>query len=168
MQKQEGIFKRWMQQYQGLFFKLMRTYAFNEADREDLLQEMAIQLWRSIPSFQQQSSELTWVYRVCLNTALNWSRKEKRHQQGREDWQPTLVMREEGNHIFDERLAWLYEQIARLHALDRSLCLLMLDGFRYKEIAQILGISESQVGVKLHRIKKQLTALAQQQATHEF
>ncbi|MEL7340180.1 MAG: RNA polymerase sigma factor, partial [Bacteroidota bacterium] len=129
-----------MQQYQGLFFKLMRAYTFHEVDREDLLQEMAIQLWRSIPTFRQQSSELTWVYRVCLNTALNWSRKEKRHQQGREDWPSTLVVKEDRDHIFDERLAWLYEQIARLHALDRSLCLLMLDGFRYKEIAQILGI----------------------------
>jgi RNA polymerase sigma-70 factor (ECF subfamily) len=99
------------------------------------------------------------LYRVALNTANAWTRKEDRHQRGK---QPLAVV--EGllttpsSEERDPRVEWLYRQIAQLKDVDRSVALLLLDGFSYKEIAAIVGISESNVGVKIHRIKAALAA----------
>ncbi len=166
--EQQNIFNHWIGQYQALLFKVLRAYAFTAADREDLFQEIAIQLWRSIPAFGKRSSETTWIYKIALNTALNWTRKESKHQRGRESLPTSELILQPSDHAFDERLVWLYEQIASMNELDRSLCLLMLDGFSYKEMSQMLGLSENNIGVKLHRIKKQLTAQAKNLAPHEL
>lgn len=166
--EQRNIFNQWIGQYKALLFKVLRAYAFNPADQEDLFQEITIQLWRSIPSFSQRSSETTWIYRVALNTALNWNRKERRHQDGRESIPESESILQVSDYVPDERLVWLYEQIAKLHELDRSLCLLMLDGFSYKEMSHMMGLSESNIGVKLHRIKKQLSSQAQKINSYEL
>ncbi|MFK7920373.1 MAG: RNA polymerase sigma factor [Bacteroidia bacterium] len=167
-QQQQDIFNQWIGQYKALLFKVLRAYAFNPTDQEDLFQEIAIQLWRSIPSFSQRSSETTWIYKVALNTALNWNRKERKHQAGRESIPESESLLQSSDYVPDERLVWLYEQIAQMHELDRSLCLLMLDGFSYKEMSQMMGLSESNIGVKLHRIKKQLSSQAQKINSYEL
>ncbi|MEL7533017.1 MAG: RNA polymerase sigma factor [Bacteroidota bacterium] len=166
--EQRNIFNQWIGQYKALLFKVLRAYAFTPADQEDLFQEIAIQLWRSIPAFGKRSSETTWIYKVALNTALNWTRKERKHQEGRESIPAGESILQTSDQVSDERLVWLYEQIALMHELDRSLCLLMLDGFSHQEMSQILGLSESNIGVKLHRIKKQLTAQAKKLSPHEL
>ena len=143
-----------------MLFKVLRAYAQTQADQEDLFQEITLQIWRSIPNFQGQSAESTWIYRVALNTALTWKRKEKKHQQTHESIDGVSHILQENSQIKDERLDWLYEQIAQLNAIDKSLTLLLLDGFSYKEMAAMLGISETNVGVKVHRIKKHLTTQA--------
>jgi RNA polymerase sigma-70 factor (ECF subfamily) len=92
---------------------------------------------------------------VALNTAMRWMRRERRHQRHAAiDHADHLL--QENTVAGDERLAWLYEQIHQLEPVDRSLSLLLLDGFSYKEMAAIIGITESNVGVKINRIKKQL------------
>ena len=166
--QQKEIFDTWLSKHKGLLFKVVRAYAFTAEDQEDLFQEIAIQLWRSIPAFGKRSSETTWIFKVALNTALNWTRKESKHQRGRESLPTSELILQPSDHAFDERLVWLYEQIALMNELDRSLCLLMLDGFSYKEMSQMLGLSENNIGVKLHRIKKQLTAQAKNLAPHEL
>ena len=153
--EQQMIFDEWMSKHKGLLFKFVRAYAFNLEDQEDLFQEIAIQVWRSIPNFKGDSAVTTWLYRVTMNTSIAWTRKEKRHYDGKESLQ-------EVEHLLkpvgtgDSRLDWLYEQIAQLNEIDRAITLLMLDGFSYREMAGILGISESNVGVKINRIKKSL------------
>lgn len=163
--EQEHIFDHWMKQHQALFFKFVRAYAFTATDREDLFQEIALQVWRSIPNFRQDSAVITWLYRVSMNTAIAWNRKEKKHRDGKESLDTSLPVLK-AIPIQDSRLDWLYEEIARLNEIDRAICLLMLDGFKYKEMAALLGISESNVGVKINRIKKSLISKAEQQYQH--
>src|SRR5690349_23866342 len=125
-------------------------------DRDDLFQEITVQVWRSIPSFRHESGETTWIYRVALNTAIQWVKKERKHSEaGTLDRVYVLEEYEVG---VDEQLDWLYKQIHQLNGIDRSITLLMLDNFSYKEMADILGITESNVGVKINRIKKRLIA----------
>ena len=156
--EQRQIFDEWLQSYQSLLFKVVRAYAYTVNDQDDLFQDIALQVWNSIPNFQAKSAVSTWLYRVALNTALLWLRKEKKHKAVLEKQPQILQLRAEAQ---DERLDWLYEEIAKLQELDRMLTVLMLDGYSYKEMAQMLGISEANVGVRIHRIKKYLTKRAQ-------
>src|SRR5688572_22533092 len=97
------------------------------------------------------------MYRVALNTAIAWTRKEGRHRRGKESLdvvEGLLTTASSGGS--DPRVEWLYQQIAQLKDVDRSVALLWLDGFSYKEIAAIVGITESNVGMKINRIKSAL------------
>ena len=153
--KQRQIFDEWLNNHRGILFKIIRAYAFNPNDQDDLFQEISLQLWKSIPDFRGDSKPSTWMYRVALYTATVWVRKEKKRPltQPLTEVERTLTVT---NHPRDERSEWLYEQISQLEPTDRSVCLLLLDGFSYKEMAEMLGISESNIGVKVHRIKRHL------------
>lgn len=157
---QQQIFARWLSQHKGLMLKVVRSFAFRQADRDDLFQEVATQVWKSIATFDEQSKSSTWVYRVALFTASAWARKENRHQVNRVEYNDDPIPdRSDEN---EEQLAWLYEQIGRLPLDDRTLCLLLLEGYSHREIAGTLGISEANVGVRAHRIKKKLTRLSKE------
>ena len=162
--EQELIFQDWLNQYKALFFKIVRAYAFTLTDQDDLFQEITIQVWHSIPSFRQQSSVTTWLYRVSLNTAIKWTRKERKHQEAKEPLDTVQHVLQENKTPIDERLVWLYEEISRLDAIDRSVALLLLEGFSYKEMAGIMGITESNIGVKINRIKKHLIEASKKQS----
>lgn len=154
VQEQKKIFDTWLNEHKGLLFKVLRSYAFTPLDQEDLFQEIAIKVWHSIPNFRGESAVTTWLYRVALYSAISWSRQEKKHRDGKQSLdgiEHVLVAKDH-----DHRLDWLYGQIRELDEIDRSVMLLFLDGFQYKEMASILGISESHVGVKINRIKKYL------------
>jgi len=155
--KQEKNFKTWMDRHRALIFKIVRSYCSHREDQEDLFQEISTQLWKSVPSFKAESSETTWIYRVSLFRAMSWTRTEKRRREGWEEIRVAVeAMREESKRE-NPRLSWLYEQIHLLPEIDRSLCLLLLDGYSYREMADILGLSENHVGVKINRIKKKIT-----------
>ncbi|MEM6692473.1 MAG: sigma-70 family RNA polymerase sigma factor [Planctomycetota bacterium] len=157
---QQQIFSRWLSQHKGLMLKVVRSFAFSQSDRDDLYQEVATQVWKSIPKFNSQSKASTWVYRVALFTATAWARKEDRHQLNSVSYDDHPVPdRPDEN---EDRLSWLYEQIGRLSVGDRTLCLLMLEGCSHSEVAETLGISEANVGVRAHRIKKKLTRLSKE------
>ncbi len=153
--EQKHIFNDWLFQHKALIFKVVRAYAFTSEDQDDLFQEITIQVWHSIPKFRKESSVTTWLYRISLNTAIKWIRKERKHPQP-ETLENVEHVLQENRIPMDERLAWLYEEIYKLDEIDRSVTLLMLDNFSYKEMADILGISESNVGVKINRVKKHL------------
>ena len=161
--EQLDILKTWLKLYKGLLFKVVRSFTI--ADRDDLFQEIVIQVWNSIPAFRQESSVSTWLYRIALNTAIKWTKKEKKYA-GAETLDNLENLLQENKISIDERLTWLYEEIGQLDAIDRSVALLMLDGFSYKEMSAVLGISESNVGVKINRIKKQLIAKSINHAIH--
>ncbi len=147
---QEGIFKQWIADYKPLLFKIVRVYADNLEDENDLFQEIVIQIWKSVTNFKKQSSVHTWIYRVALNTAIKWSTRNraKNHLELTDD---ILLLTPNENE--NSNLEWLYNEISKLDTVDKSLTLLMLDGFSYKEMANILGITTSNVGVKISRIK---------------
>ena len=157
--ERERIFSGWVAVHKGILFKVVHAYAFEHADRQDLFQEIAIQVWRSVDAFRGDSSVPTWIYRVALNTAIAWTRKEARHQQGKQPFEGAedLLIAAPAERR-DPRVEWLYQQIAQLNDVDRSVAQLLLDGFSYKEIASVVGLTESHVGVKINRIKSALAA----------
>ena len=155
-----------MADHQGLLFKVVHAYAFTAEDRDDLFQEICIQLWDSVSKYNGEAAVGTWVFRVALYTALSWSRKEQRYRKRNvnlESNDQSLLM---AVRPVDGRLGWLYEQIARLDPIERSLVLLQLEGFTYKEMASMLGITQSNVGVKINRIKKRLSEIVQEEINH--
>lgn len=153
--RQLEVFKEWIDQHKNSIFKITRAYARTPMDQDDLFQEISIQIWNSIPGFKERSSPITWIYRVALNTALKWVR-DKRNDLPVEDLQNIQSILTENLEPTDDRLNWLYAEIYSLNEIDRCVVLLLLDNFSYKEMANILGISESNVGVKINRIKKHL------------
>ena len=163
--EQQQIFEEWLSQHKALIFKIVRVYGFTVTDQDDLFQEIIIQVWHSIPSFRRESSVTTWLYRISLNTAIKWTKKERKHSQS-ETIDGVKHILEESRMSTDERLTWLYEEIYKLDEIDRSVTLLLLDGFSYKEMASILGITESNVGVKINRIKKQLISKSKKYDHH--
>lgn len=164
--RQLEIFDNWLHQHKALLFKVVRAYAFSKESRQDLFQEISIQVWKSVPNFRKESAVTTWLYRVALNTAIRWNQKEKKHQNRQQDLADYEHLLEKKKEKTDPRLDWLYEEISRLDEIDRSLCLLMLDGFNYREMSDILGISESNVGVKIYRIKKYLIEKSEEYNDH--
>jgi RNA polymerase sigma-70 factor (ECF subfamily) len=161
----QQTFQTWLGQHRALMFKVLRAYAFTPMDRDDLFQEIIIQVWRSVPAFQEKSAVTTWIYRIALNTAIKWSRKERKHH-NQEELDNVRHIVVESNVQVDDRLGWLYDEISRLNEIDRSVALLMLDDFSYKEIATVLGITDSNVGVKINRIKKHLIEKSKKYDNH--
>jgi RNA polymerase sigma-70 factor (ECF subfamily) len=154
----EKLFAEIYREHYGLIAKTARAFALEEADREELFQDIVVELWRALPQFQGAAKISTYVYRVALSCALNWKRSRQRYRRKLESY-VTLVPEqvEDGSGANRERLKWLYARIHELPPVDRSLILLSLDRLSYGEIAEITGLSESNVGVRLHRIKQQLT-----------
>ena len=151
------IFEGWIEAHKAILFKVARAYGASHSDREDLFQEIALQVWHSVDAFRGDSAASTWIYRVALNTAIAWQRRERKHGKGRQDIEAASGLLAEPA-VRDPRLEWIYARIAELGEVDRSLALLMLDGFSYREMSQILGLGESNVGVRINRIKAALAA----------
>lgn len=161
--EQLDILEEWLRLHKGVIFKVVRAYTVEDYD--DLFQEIIIQVWRSVPAFRQEASVSTWLYRISLNTAITWSKKERKHA-GAETLDKVEHLLQDNRTQIDPRLTWLYGEIHKLDEIDRSVTLLLLEGFSYKEMSAILGISESNVGVKINRIKKQLIARSKNYDSH--
>jgi RNA polymerase sigma-70 factor (ECF subfamily) len=160
----ETRFAAWLTDYPAIPHKLSRAYTFDSADCADLHQEMLVQLWRSLPNFGGQSKDLTWIYRVCLNTALTWQR-DRRRRVGRTDIAPPAAIEAAADDFDpvarrerDERLEALWNAIRALSPADRSLIVLALDGVSHREIGEITGTIENHVGVALLRARRKLAA----------
>ena len=162
MDARETLFRQWLETHTGLMFKVSRTFAGSREDREDLLQEIFYQVWVSIPSFQGQSQVSTWIYKVAFNTALSWQRKERGHSRwgrlaGRAAPIPEAVPTSVGADAEkQELLQEVYKAVCALPKVDCALALLYLNGLKYSEMAEILGMSESNVGVRLNRMRQHL------------
>ena len=154
--EQQEIFERWLGQYKAMIFKIVRAYAWTVMDRDDLFQEIIVHVWHSIPTFRNESSPSTWIYRISMNTSIKWLRKEKKEAEalGSHEYKAQVLV--ENTTTVDERLGWLYKEIYSLNEVDRCITILLLDGLSYKEMADIVGITESNIGVKINRIKKYL------------
>jgi len=160
----ESLFQRWLEEHRGIVVKVARSFAQSPSDVADLQQEAMLQLWISLPSYAGQAKPSTWIYRVCLNTALTWRRgtvrRERRIESGTD---VSLVMAEAASPAERagerELLESLYAAIHALPEFDRALVLLSLDGLAYREMAEITGLNENQVGVALTRARKRLAQL---------
>ena len=151
------VFESWIDAHKAILLKVARVYGATHSDREDLFQEIALQVWHSVEAYRGDCAATTWIYRVALNTALAWRRRERKHGEGRQDIEAAAALLIAPS-VRDPRLEWIYDRIAELDEANRSLALLMLDGFSYREMSQILGLGESNVGMKINRIKAALAA----------
>ena len=152
--EQQQVFNTWLSAHRGILFRIIRAYAQTAMDRDDLFQEISFQVWKSVPAFRRESAVTTWLYRIALNTAMSWVRKEKKRNDALEsEVKATLY---ENSTQEDDRLTWLYDKISRLNEIDKSIALLMLDGLSYQEMAVITGLTESNIGVRINRMKKNL------------
>ncbi|HUP10804.1 MAG TPA: sigma-70 family RNA polymerase sigma factor [Niastella sp.] len=165
-QEQGYIFNQWIDQHKALIFKIVRAYGITATNQDDLFQEISIQIWRSVPAFRNESAVNTWIYRIAINTAISWVTRERKYRKINDavDHMPDVLTH--SHKAEDEQLTWLYKAIHSLDEIDRSLALLLLDGFSYKEMAIILGITVSNVGVKINRIKKQLILQSKKSSDH--
>ncbi|QHS58431.1 RNA polymerase sigma factor [Chitinophaga agri] len=144
--------------HQAIIFKVVNIYTDNKEDKEDLLQEIWLQLWLSYPRFRGQSKLSTWMYQVALNTALTYTRKSATRDKHLRQAAAVAVTHEQENVQHEqERLLW--DNIRSLQKAEKALILLYIDGISYREIAEITGDSESNVGTKLSRIRQKLKDL---------
>jgi RNA polymerase sigma-70 factor (ECF subfamily) len=161
---QKSLFMNWLGEHGAAVMKVARAYTLTSDDCQDLAQEILLQAWRSLPQFEGKASPATWFYRVALQTAMNWHRKDKPRRSLQQPLVEMQVVANEGANSAEqvaqrETVAQLYKAIHQLPKADAALVLLYLDELSYREMAEVLGISESNVGVKLNRAKKALSAL---------
>lgn len=160
---QQELFRRCVDDHAGIVWRLAHAYATG-ASAEDLAQEIWLQVWRGLPRFAGRAQLSTWLYQVALRTALTWRRKL--YARGQVDpvafapdgsapaVEPTVAPDQHDDR--DERRAALRAALQRFPEADRALLLLWLEGLPYREIAGIVGLSESNVGVRLNRLKNRL------------
>lgn len=153
----ETAFLTLMAEHQGIIHKICRLYRDRREDREDLFQEITFQLWKSFPSFKGNSLISTWLYRIALNTAIASYRKEKPTI----DYVETLpeLAEESQNEELILRQERLLTAMKQLSESEKAIIALYLDDLSYLQIAEILGISENNVGVKINRIKTKIQQL---------
>ncbi|WP_298475298.1 sigma-70 family RNA polymerase sigma factor [uncultured Maribacter sp.] len=152
----ENHFVKIIQENQGLIFKISSIYTQCKSDQEDLYQDIVYQLWKSFGTFRKESKLSTWMYRVALNTALTKEKRRKRSGLKIPIEKVILKQSEAYNTEFEERLKILYHHIHHLNSLDKGLILLLLEGNKYDEIAEISGLTPSNVGTRISRIKNKL------------
>lgn len=142
---------------QGIIHKVCNIYCDDQDDRNDLFQEIVAQLWRSFPSFRQESKVTTWMYRVALNTAITSFKKLKRRpDQNRLTYENFQMKDENYDHETEDNIKLLHRAVAQLTGVEKSIVILYLEDKKYEEIAEITGITQNYVRVKMNRIKKKL------------
>jgi RNA polymerase sigma-70 factor (ECF subfamily) len=148
-----------VRRHDGLIRKVSRLYAHTPEDRLDLAQEIRLQLWRAWTGYTGEAKRTTWMYRVALNTALTFQRREGRRPVGQplENLDVADPASRDGKQR-DQRQA-LIQALGRLEPGERALALLWLEECSYKEIASISGLSVNVVGVRLHRVRERLKVL---------
>ena len=149
-------FSELLRRHRGIIFKVANAYCRNPADREDLAQEIATQAWRAFGSFDSERTFSTWMYRIALNVAISFARSRhlrERHTVALNEDHDVPDANEDGNEA-DDRVRLLHEFIAELDQLNRALLLLYLDEHSYREIAGVLGITETNVATKIGRLKQ--------------
>jgi len=150
----DHAFLQRVNQHLGIAHKVARAYFDEKNEREDIIQEMMYQLWRSYPSFNGHAKFSTWMYSVCLNTALSNVRKRNK--------EPNEILRDEHLEIAEkptgeeENIDLLFQAISGLAPLNKAIILLYLEDMSYDEIATITGMSKANVSVRLVRIKNEL------------
>ncbi|QQS31503.1 MAG: RNA polymerase sigma factor [Sphingobacteriales bacterium] len=152
--------------HQGIIHKVCSVYCQNETDREDLFQEILLQVWKSYATFKGDSKISTWLYRVALNTAISMYRQQSRKGgTGKQPLSPEELQLADKpvDFEFEERLKFLYTTIDKLNKIEKAIVMLYLEDYDYRQISEIVGITETNVGVKLHRIKDKLRKLAKTQ-----
>lgn len=149
-------FVQLLDQHAGIIAKVAHTYCWEAQDREELAQDIVTQLWRSFPGYDSAQSFSTWMYRVALNVAISGVRRTSVRRRYMSTLGDQVDELPSAGSVEDERLPFLRQFIADLDPLNRALMLLYLEGHSHREIAQILGISSTNVATKISRLKQRV------------
>ncbi|GAB4286977.1 MAG: RNA polymerase sigma factor [Ignavibacteriaceae bacterium] len=153
----QKAFLKIVDENQGIIYKVCKMYRDSVEDQEDLYQDIVLQLWKSYPKFRKESKVSTWMYRIALNTAIATFRKNKIKLEFKE------TITENNNPNFTETPSEneerMFDAISTLNKAERALIALYLEDYSYREIAEITGITENYVGVKINRIKNKLKSI---------
>jgi len=143
-----------------MIHKVCHVYCHNPGDRDDLFQEIVIQLWKAWPGFRGESRFSTWMYRIALNTAISGLRRNRHQTVYLEPSLFTDSLKDESDTTEkEEKLATLYAAIRRLSELERAMIMLYLEDKTYEEMEEILGVNQNSLRVKMNRAKEKLRRL---------
>lgn len=159
MKTTEKEFLDLMQKHKGILYKISRMYFDHTEDQQDLIQEMTFQLWKSYQNFKGDSQFSTWMYRVCLNTALTFFKKDDKKQDKYELHENYDRIDTDDSVFKEEQLKYFYDAVQELNKVEKALIFLFLEGMNHKDIAENLGISEVNARVKLNRTKEKLQTI---------
>lgn len=153
--KQEFLDK--LEKHQGILQKISLVYSKNSLEKEDLCQEIILQLWKSYPTFKHKSAFSTWMYRVALNTALSLTQKQRFFTKTEDIPDRSFDM----EYAMDqsENMQILYRAISHLNKVEKAIIILWLEDRSYEEIAETMGMTVKNVSVRLVRIKTKLKEL---------
>jgi len=157
-EKEKRLFQEIIEQHKGILLKVARGYCRNDVDRQDLIQEMMIQIWQSLHRYHYEYKMSTWLYRISLNVAISFYRKSS-SRAGRytQTDDPSVHVASQSEYTEDDRNLELLERfISELKEIDKALMILYLEDKTHAEIAEILGMTITNVGTKVGRIKNKL------------
>jgi RNA polymerase sigma-70 factor (ECF subfamily) len=154
--ERSAIFLTVIEANKGIIYKVAHAYCLHAEDRKDLIQEIIVQLWKSFDNYDNQYKYTTWMYRIALNVAISFYRKENRRKQLTNPLSDNILELVDDTAIIEinKNIGYLQQFIIELKELDKALMLLYLEEKSHKEIAEITGISETNVATKIGRIKK--------------
>jgi RNA polymerase sigma factor (sigma-70 family) len=149
-------FQALLKDHQRIVYKVANTYCRVEEDQRDLIQEISYQLWRAFPTYDESRSFSTWMYRIALNVAISFVRREGYRARNTVSLDDRETEPQTPTKELDDRVDVLRQFIDQLDDLNRALLLLYMEEHSYQEIAEILGISETNVGTKVSRLKQRI------------
>ncbi len=152
----ETAFLQLLQAHTGILHKVCNLYCRNNTDRQDLLQEMMLQLWKAFPGYRGEAKPGTWMYRVVLNTAITHIRNEKKQAQVLPLPGNLILPEEDDSSQFNEQWKMLQMAIQRLTDIEKAMVVLYLEKKTYAEMEEILGVRQGALRVKMNRIKEKL------------
>ena len=156
-QEAEKKFEKEIKKHELLLHKVCRIYAYTDADRQDLFQEIVIQVWKAYPKFKADAKFSTWLYRVAINTAITGLRKKKVHVTSYEPaLLPSNIADENSGASKEEQVQELYSAIEQLNEVEKAIVMLYMEDRSYEEMESILGINQGNLRVKMNRIKEKL------------
>ena len=156
MEKREQEFLTKIEVHKGILHKVSKMYMDNRDDQQDLFQEIVCQLWKSYDTFRNESQFSTWMYRVAINTAIVFLKKEKRKVDKYQIPSENIKEETDDSEIKESQIEHFYKAVQKLEKIDKAIIFYQLEGFSHKEIGDNLGISEGNARVKLNRAKEKL------------
>ena len=157
MDEREKIFLSILESHKGIIYKVANTYCYDKFDRDDLIQEITLQIWKSIENYNKQYKWSTWIYRIALNTSISFYRKNRTHKVKIVDLDQIIeIPNAYDEPSDDDNFILLRRFIRELKEIDKALILLHLEGLSSQEIASIIATTQTNVTTKIYRIKKKL------------
>ncbi len=163
MKTKEQEFLGRIEHHKGILYKVSKMYMDNPDDQQDLFQEIVLQLWKAYESFRGESQFSTWMYRVAINTAIVFLKKEKRKVDKYDISTANFPEEESDANEQELKLQHFYKALQQLDKIDKAIIFYQLEGFSHKEIGSNLGISEGNARVKLNRAKEKLKEIIKKQ-----